>query len=118
MWRWLRSYRVWLANLKVFLYPENWLTPESRLRIDGHVRRADGRAVPSVVISAAAVGPHADDPLGETTTDANGHYELTAPAGRIGSDVRVSAYDSAGELLASAPIVFGIGAAATIDITM
>lgn len=29
-WEWLRSYRVWEANRKVFLYPENWIEPELR----------------------------------------------------------------------------------------
>ena len=29
-WRWRRSYRVWEANRKVFLYPENWIEPELR----------------------------------------------------------------------------------------
>lgn len=29
-WRWMKSYRVWEANRKVFLYPENWLEPELR----------------------------------------------------------------------------------------
>jgi hypothetical protein len=32
VWKWLRSYRVWLANLKVFLWPENWLEPDGRRR--------------------------------------------------------------------------------------
>lgn len=27
-WLWMRSYRVWEANRKVFLYPENYLKPE------------------------------------------------------------------------------------------
>ena len=31
-WKWMRNYRVWEANRKVFLYPENWL--ESDLRDD------------------------------------------------------------------------------------
>ncbi len=26
----MRRYRVWEANRKVFLYPENWLEPELR----------------------------------------------------------------------------------------
>lgn len=26
-WRWMKLYRVWEANRKVFLYPENWLEP-------------------------------------------------------------------------------------------
>lgn len=29
-WGWMRSYRLWEANRKVFLYPENWLFPELR----------------------------------------------------------------------------------------
>ncbi|HHH30116.1 MAG TPA: hypothetical protein ENK57_17475, partial [Polyangiaceae bacterium] len=29
-WRWRKSFRVWEANRKVFLYPENWLRPELR----------------------------------------------------------------------------------------
>lgn len=29
-WEWARNYRVWEANRKVFLYPENWLFPEVR----------------------------------------------------------------------------------------
>jgi len=29
-WRWMKNYRVWEANRKVFLYPENWIEPELR----------------------------------------------------------------------------------------
>jgi hypothetical protein len=29
-WKWLKYYRVWEANRKVFLYPENWIEPELR----------------------------------------------------------------------------------------
>lgn len=29
-WEWMKQYRVWEANRKVFLYPENWLQPELR----------------------------------------------------------------------------------------
>ena len=30
-WEWRKNYRVWEANRKVFLYPENWLYPDMRL---------------------------------------------------------------------------------------
>src|SRR5437870_13912238 len=30
-WEWLERYRVWDANRKIFLYPENWIEPELRL---------------------------------------------------------------------------------------
>ncbi len=29
-WQWMKNYRVWEANRKVFLYPENWVEPELR----------------------------------------------------------------------------------------
>ncbi|MEM9164871.1 MAG: neuraminidase-like domain-containing protein, partial [Cyanobacteria bacterium P01_F01_bin.4] len=29
-WAWMKNYRVWEANRKVFLYPENWIQPELR----------------------------------------------------------------------------------------
>jgi hypothetical protein len=29
-WEWLQNYRVWEANRKVFLYPENYLSPDLR----------------------------------------------------------------------------------------
>ena len=29
-WEWMKNYRVWEANRKVFLYPENWIEPDLR----------------------------------------------------------------------------------------
>ncbi len=29
-WAWMKNYRVWEANRKVLLYPENWIAPELR----------------------------------------------------------------------------------------
>ena len=29
-WEWMKKYRLWEANRKVFLYPENWIEPELR----------------------------------------------------------------------------------------
>ncbi|VAW74760.1 Insecticidal toxin complex protein TccB1 [hydrothermal vent metagenome] len=29
-WKWMKIYRVWEANRKIFFYPENWLEPELR----------------------------------------------------------------------------------------
>lgn len=31
-WKWMKSYRIWEANRKVFLYPENWVEPDLRER--------------------------------------------------------------------------------------
>lgn len=30
IWEWRKNYRVWEANRKVFVYPENWIEPELR----------------------------------------------------------------------------------------
>jgi SpoVK/Ycf46/Vps4 family AAA+-type ATPase len=30
-WKWRKNYRVWDANRRIFLYPENWIEPELRL---------------------------------------------------------------------------------------
>jgi hypothetical protein len=47
-WEWLKRYRVWEANRKVFLYPENWLEPELRdnksaffTELEGELLQAD-----------------------------------------------------------------------------
>jgi hypothetical protein len=29
-WKWMKNYRVWEANRKIFVYPENWIEPELR----------------------------------------------------------------------------------------
>ena len=29
-WTWMKNYRIWEANRKVFFYPENWIEPELR----------------------------------------------------------------------------------------
>jgi hypothetical protein len=29
-WKWMKNYRVWEANRKVFVYPENWIEAELR----------------------------------------------------------------------------------------
>ncbi|MDQ1053860.1 peptidoglycan hydrolase-like protein with peptidoglycan-binding domain [Arthrobacter sp. SORGH_AS 212] len=29
-WKWMKNYRIWEANRKIFLYPENWIEPELR----------------------------------------------------------------------------------------
>ena len=29
-WKWMANYRVWEANRKIFLWPENWIEPELR----------------------------------------------------------------------------------------
>jgi hypothetical protein len=96
MWRWLRPYRVWLARMKTL-----WYRLHPGLRLEGHVRDGDGRAVSFVRVRAVAVDLRAEEVLGEVTTDTGGSYEIVASASRIGSDVRVSVLDDTGAVLAS-----------------
>jgi SpoVK/Ycf46/Vps4 family AAA+-type ATPase len=32
-WKWRKNYRIWDANRRIFLYPENWIEPELRLPV-------------------------------------------------------------------------------------
>ncbi len=45
-WKWLQNYRVWEANRKVFLYPENYIRPELR---DADVKSAAFKALESTL---------------------------------------------------------------------
>lgn len=46
-WKWMKSYRVWEANRKVFLYPENWLEPELRDDKSPFFRELEGELLES-----------------------------------------------------------------------
>jgi len=39
-WDWRKNYRVWDANRKVFVYPDNWIEPDQRIspRLESQVR--------------------------------------------------------------------------------
>lgn len=37
-WEWRRKYRVWEANRKIFVHPENWIEPELRSSVDEELR--------------------------------------------------------------------------------
>ena len=57
-WDWQKNYRVWEANRKVFLHPENWIEPELRpapspaIQLDGVAKTArTGRT--SVLLTSA-----------------------------------------------------------------
>ncbi|MDH4244953.1 MAG: neuraminidase-like domain-containing protein [Nitrospira sp.] len=47
-WKWMKNYRIWEANRKVFLYPENWIEPQLRddkspffKELEGEILQAD-----------------------------------------------------------------------------
>nr|WP_062339390.1 hemopexin repeat-containing protein [Herbidospora sakaeratensis] len=53
-WTWMRNYRVWEANRKVFLYPENYLRPELRDTKTPAFRELENDLLRSGVTSATA----------------------------------------------------------------
>ncbi|SFU08195.1 virulence plasmid A protein [Geodermatophilus amargosae] len=54
LWEWLKSYRVWEANRRVFLYPENWLDPELRDDKTEAFRQLESEVQQSDLTDAAA----------------------------------------------------------------
>lgn len=53
-WEWMRRYRVWEANRKVFLWPENWLEPELRDDQSPPFREVMGSLLQSDITEEAA----------------------------------------------------------------
>ena len=41
-WEWMKRYRVWEANRRIFIYPENWLEPELRDNKSSFFRDLEG----------------------------------------------------------------------------
>src|SRR5262245_18644975 len=63
-WEWRKNYRVWEANRKVFLYPENWIEPDLRppqramgelLEVAGAARGRRSSALLTAASSKAAI---------------------------------------------------------------
>ena len=52
-WEWLKRYRVWDANRKIFLYPVNWIEPE--LRFPTRFRAALSEVVAFIHANCGAV---------------------------------------------------------------
>lgn len=53
-WAWMKRYRVWEANRKVFLYPENWLEPELRDDKSSLFRELEGELLQSEITDESA----------------------------------------------------------------
>lgn len=53
-WDWMKRYRVWEANRKVFLWPENWLEPELRDNKSPFFRELEGELLQSDLTDDAA----------------------------------------------------------------
>jgi Tc toxin complex TcA C-terminal TcB-binding domain/Neuraminidase-like domain len=67
LWDWMQSYRIWEANRRVFLFPENWLLPELRDDKTSTFSAMEGvltQQEPSLEVTRDAVLGYLDD-LGE-----------------------------------------------------
>lgn len=53
-WAWMKRYRVWEANRKVFLYPENWLEPELRDNKSSIFKELEGELLQSEITDESA----------------------------------------------------------------
>lgn len=53
-WAWMKRYRIWEANRKVFLYPENWLEPELRDNKSSLFKELEGELLQGEVTDESA----------------------------------------------------------------
>jgi hypothetical protein len=53
-WLWMKRYRVWEANRKVFLYPENWLEPELRDNKSSFFKELEGELLQAEITDESA----------------------------------------------------------------
>ncbi len=53
-WAWMKRYRVWEANRKVFLYPENWLEPELRDNKSSFFKELEGEMMQQEITDESA----------------------------------------------------------------
>jgi hypothetical protein len=92
--------------------------------VRGHVRWSDGRPFAGAMVRAADRDLRAEQPLGQTLTDASGQYEIRyvpaqfsrAEAARADLIVRVS--NAAGATIASSPVVFNAPSTAVVDLVV
>ncbi|NTW39553.1 MAG: hypothetical protein HGA44_06625, partial [Cellulomonadaceae bacterium] len=78
-WDWMANFRVWEANRKIFLWPENWISPDLR----------DDRSEPFVTATDAL----AQDALTDTSIESatNGYLQTLEDVAHL--DVRAAYYD-------------------------
>jgi len=53
-WAWMRKYRVWEANRKIFLWPENWIEPELRKDRSSFFRDLENELIQNEISQASA----------------------------------------------------------------
>lgn len=77
-WTWMRNYRVWEANRKVYLFPENWLYPELRDDKSSSFRRLESRLGQGALdadLADEAFGAFLDDVAQMAQLEVLGLYE-------------------------------------------
>lgn len=77
-WTWMRNYRVWEANRKVFLFPENWLYPELRDDKSSSFKQLEsalGQGEVNQDLAKEAFGQFLDDVAQMGQIDVLGMYE-------------------------------------------
>jgi hypothetical protein len=59
-WTWMKRYRIWEANRKVFLFPENWLEPELRDDKSPFFKEIETQLLQSDITNDSAAGAMLD----------------------------------------------------------
>lgn len=81
-WQWMQNYRVWEANLKIFLYPENWIEPELRDDKSPFFRELESELLQGEVTTEnaeTALGNYLEKLGGVSQLKICGMYEDTLP---------------------------------------
>jgi hypothetical protein len=103
------------------------LKPKTTFTIVGQIRLQNGKPYIGGIVRAVDKDLRAEEAIGETTTDATGHYEIQYEAApprreaRSGADVIVRVFDpsmKSREPLAESPVRFQAGARETIDLVV
>ncbi|GIJ55002.1 hypothetical protein Vau01_025180 [Virgisporangium aurantiacum] len=77
-WDWMRTYRTWEANRRVFLWPQNWLHPELREDASDAFRTVEstlGQGEPSAETAQAALVAFLDDVVELSRVSVVGMYQ-------------------------------------------
>lgn len=76
-WAWMRKYRVWEANRKVFLWPENWIEPELRKDRSSFFRELENELLQNEIDAGsveAALGSYLEKLDGVAQLEVAGFY--------------------------------------------
>ena len=77
-WSWMRKYRVWEANRKIFLWPENWIEPELRIDRSPFFRDLENELIQSEINQAGvetALGHYLEKLDGVAHLEVAGFYQ-------------------------------------------